>query len=157
MVIFFMRNDLSIRLLLFSLLLFFSLIRYLTRRQKSIETAYHGIITTLNEVLPSELDPVIYADLKKDVLYPNERLYKKIQENNNKGGMMVGVYKSFYSVVCFFYVIGLCLIPGFSYLTRSSEKRKVVSLQEAAAKQQQRMRRINEKRNKMLQPQRKSN
>jgi hypothetical protein len=111
----------------FIVLIFLSLIRYLTQRQKSLEAAYHGILTTSDVRLPAQPDPSLLASLKKDQLYPNARLYQKIRDNDNASpGRKIRLDKTWYAVLSFFYSIGLCLIPGFSSLVKGSESRKRV-------------------------------
>lgn len=104
-------------------LIFFSLIRYLTQRQRSLETAYHGVITSSNEVLPNEPDPAILATFTKKLLYPNENLYARVKKNDDDPDRSTRTDKFFYEVLKFFYTIGLCIIPGFSKIMRSQQSR----------------------------------
>lgn len=131
-------------------LIFLSLIRYLTQRQKSLETAYHGIITTAGEVLPAQPDPHIFADVKKEYLYPNVYWHQQVEKNNNKPGRRLRPDKLWYGILKFLYTLGLCLIPGFSLLLRGKQARKLVREQKQAANQLAMERKRNEEDSKAM-------
>ena len=115
-----------ISLLLVIVICLLSLVRYLTQRQKSIEVAYHGIISTSKEPMKPEPDPEILAELESKLIYPD------IKNNLKLGALQaIGINSSWYSdvkmillagwhsVSKFFYAIGLCLIPGFERLCQA--------------------------------------
>lgn len=80
-------------------LLFFSVVRYSTQRQKSIETAYHFVITASGEVFPEEPDQAILAGMKANNIYPCGR------PDGSKRVMFCAIRKMF--------VVGLLFIKSF--------------------------------------------
>lgn len=131
-----------------AILIFLSLIRYLTQRQKSLTAAYHGILTTSNVILPAEPDAAIYTDMKKEQIYPNEKLFQIVKENDKKGKVL-RPDKLAYDLLKFLYCIGLCLIPFFSSIVRSKGGAKRRAAKKKEIEQEAKIKKVHEMRNRV--------
>ena len=108
LVVFLVENDFLISSILL-LLIIFSLIRYLSQRQKSIETAYQFVITVNNETLNNKPDENILSELNKRNINP----CLKIESSSTEGNINRIKKLRFCSLRKLFVVLQLCLNPFY--------------------------------------------
>ena len=100
---------------IFFFMILLSLVRYLTQRQKSIETAYQFVITTSKKVFQAP-NSKIMAGLEKEDLHPcnRQKKGKKKKKKNEKEEMERKEEKSIRCTIRkLFVVINLCLNPFY--------------------------------------------
>jgi hypothetical protein len=126
-VVFIIRDERSGLIWLSFVLMFLSVLRYLSQRQKSLETAYHGVITTFGVVLPKAPDPSLLAQTNKRLLFPFEKLHSSVEKKDEAGDNVVRPDKWLYGFLKFSYTVGLCLVPGFSSLPKSKSNSREIT------------------------------
>jgi hypothetical protein len=114
----------------FFVLAFLSLIRYLMQRQKSLETAYHGIITTAKNAGYVGLNKKELGDLEKTLLKfrlaEKLKAIKRIEHRLSYRQFLFWRVKAVQlGAMKFFTALLLCIIPGFERLfTPGSNSRR---------------------------------
>lgn len=97
-------------------LIIFSLVRYVTRRIKSIETAYIGVILANKGINDTAVAESV-SELDKRNIHPSQTIYHKII--NDEATLWD---KLKYPVIKFVYAFALCFVPFFSYFSGKKTK-----------------------------------
>lgn len=105
------------------ILTFLSLIRYLTQRQKSIQTAYHAMITLGGEVFPKDPDWYSLKEVEKN-FYDKIKTKENDSEDDVKSEIRLWFDNLLYSIIKFLYTVALCIVPFFEILTTKTKKPK---------------------------------